>query len=105
MKSPAPQFSLSRQAYKRLPASKRVLVALMNNKRDLEIAREQGWYRIPVQSAPQSIDAARLAFYQTSAFKDEKWAVRYWAQVKSRKIVTRAELLPEESNHPRAEKE
>ncbi|MBV9864207.1 MAG: DUF559 domain-containing protein [Abitibacteriaceae bacterium] len=77
----------------------------MNNKRDLAIAREQHWYRIPVRTAPRGIEAQHLAFYQTKAFGEEKWAIRYWAEVKARRIVTRAELLPEEPNHPRANKE
>jgi hypothetical protein len=29
-----------------------VLVAIMNNKADLSILQEQGWYRIPVAKAP-----------------------------------------------------
>ncbi len=95
----------TRYAYYRLAPAKRVLVALMNNQRDLEIARERHWYRIPIKSAPRGIDASRLAFYQTSAFKEEKWAVRYHAEIKSRAIATRKELLPEEAHHPRAENE
>lgn len=32
-----------------------VLVAIMNNHRDLEIARTQGWYRIPVKNADRFV--------------------------------------------------
>ena len=39
-------------------ASDRVLVAIMNNPRDFEIARDEGWYRIPAKRAPQSTTEA-----------------------------------------------
>ena len=35
--------------------SPEVLVAIMNNQRDLEIARTQRWYRIPTDRRSQSI--------------------------------------------------
>ena len=79
-----------------------VLVAVMNNRRDFEIARDQGWYRIPLKRAPRQVGADYLAFYQTKAFGPEKWAVNYYAPIKRYRIVTRAELLPEEADHPRA---
>jgi very-short-patch-repair endonuclease len=103
MRTRSTRLSSSRTAYHHLPPQKRVLVALMNNPRDLKIAREQHWYRIPVKSAPRGMDAARLAFYQTSAFKEEKWAVRYFAEVQQCTIVKRKQLLPDEAQHPRAE--
>ena len=43
-----------------------------------------------------------LAFYQTKAFGDEKWAVNYYAPTRRYRLLTRAELLPEEADHPRA---
>ena len=80
-----------------------VLVVVMNNRRDFEIARERGWYRIPLQRAPHQVGADYLAFYQTKAFGAERWAVNYYAPVRRYQIVTRAELLPEEAGHPRAD--
>lgn len=88
-----------------VPPGEQVLVALLNNKRDLAIAHEQHWYRIPVKKAPRGIEAERIAFYQTKAFGAEKWAIRYWAEVKARLIVKRSELLPDEPNHARANQE
>lgn len=79
-----------------------VLVAVLNNPRDFEIARDQGWYRIPLKRAPSRLAADYLAFYQTKAFGDEGWAVNYLAPVRRFRIVTRAELLPDEPDHPRA---
>lgn len=81
----------------------RVLVAVMNSQRDFEIARTQGWYRIPVATAPAQIAAEYLAFYFTKAFASEKWSVRYYAPVRRFRIVTRQELLPREADHPRAD--
>ena len=57
-----------------------VLVAVMNNPRDLAIVRDQHWYRIPVDRVPRrGLHAPILAFYQTGAFGDEKWSVNYYA--------------------------
>ena len=79
-----------------------VLVAVLTNPRDFAIARDQGWYRIPLKRAPRRVAAEYLAFYQTRAFGEEGWAVHYMAPVRRFHIVSRAELLPEEPDHPRA---
>jgi hypothetical protein len=45
-----------------------LLVALMNNKVDFEIAQTQNWYRIPVDKAPQIVREEKvryLSFYHT----------------------------------------
>ena len=79
-----------------------VLVAVVNNEPDLARARDEGWYRIPVQRAPRRVAAEYLAFYQTRAFGDEGCAVNYYAPVRRFHVLTRAELLPDETDHPRA---
>lgn len=79
-----------------------ILVAVMNNQRDLEIARVLGWYRIPVHSAPKVVAVDYLAFYQTGAFENEKWRIQYLAPVRGHELLTRAELLRDEPNHPHA---
>jgi hypothetical protein len=80
-----------------------VLVALVNNERDLARARDEHWYRIPVRYAPRrAIGAPWIAFYQTKSFTDEKWAVNYYASCQSWDVVTRLTLLPDEPDHPRA---
>jgi hypothetical protein len=79
-----------------------ILVAVVNRPRDLEIARLLGWYRIPLQSAPKTIRADWLAFYQTAAFGEAKWAVRYVAPIRGYELASRLELLRDESDHPRA---
>ena len=50
------------------PDSALILVAIMPARRDLEIARLLGWYRIPLRSAPKVVNVDYLAFYQASAF-------------------------------------
>lgn len=82
-----------------------VLVAVINNPRDLEIARILGWYRIPLRTAPKVIGVDYLAFYQTGAFGDEKWRIQYIAPVRGHELTTRAELLRTETDHPRAKEE
>jgi very-short-patch-repair endonuclease len=83
-----------------------VLVGVMTSPRDLDIARQQGWYRIPVEHAPAAaVGAPYLAFYQTKAFGPERWSVNYYAPVTRWETVTRLELLPLEATHPRAARE
>lgn len=80
----------------------RVLVCLINTPRDLEIARWDHWYRIPVKHAPADYLADYLAFYLTSAFGDEKWAVHEYAEVRGHELVRRVDLFPDQPDHPRA---
>lgn len=79
-----------------------ILVAVMNRPRDLEIARLLGWYRIPLGTAPKTVRVDWLAFYQTAAFGDERWAVRYAAPARGFELTTRGELLQDEPDHVRA---
>jgi hypothetical protein len=82
-----------------------VLVAVVNNLRDLEIARLLGWYRVPLRSAPKVVAVDYLAFYQTGAFGQEKWRIQSVAPVRGHELTTRAELLRDEPDHPRAREE
>jgi hypothetical protein len=88
-----------------LASTSLVLVVVMNNPRDLEIARLLGWYRIPLRTAPKVVAVDYLAFYQTAAFGDEKWRIQYVAPVRGHELTTRAELLRDEPDHPRAREE
>lgn len=82
-----------------------VLVAVVNSPRDLEIARLLGWYRIPLRTAPKVVSVDYLAFYQTGAFGEERWRIQYIAPLLGHELVTRAELLQDEPEHPRAREE
>ncbi len=84
---------------------RRVLVAVMNNPRDLRRAASEGWYRIPQRRAPRRLGADYLAFYQTGAFRGhpEAHTVTFYAPVRGYRLLTRRELLPQEPLHPRAD--
>lgn len=84
------------------PDDARVLVAVITRRRDLELAREQAWYRVPFARVPSSFAADYLAFYQTAAFGAERWSVRWYAPIVRLRLVTRIDLLPDEPGHPRA---
>lgn len=82
-----------------------VLVAVVNNPTDLRRAAEEGWYRLPQSRAPRRIAADFIALYQTSAFapSPEAGTITYIAPIEGYHMLTRAELLPDEADHPRAE--
>lgn len=81
----------------------RILIAVMNNPQDWEIVQDEGWYRIPVKRAPEQIpDIDWLAFYFTAKFGSDRWAIHYVAPVIGHELVTRADLFPDQTGHPRA---
>lgn len=81
----------------------RVLVGVMPNPRDLEIARDQHWYRLPHKQLPRGIYAEYIAFYFTRSFgPDLRWAIHYYARRTGHELVRRSELLPDEPDHPHA---
>ncbi|MGC9521799.1 MAG: endonuclease domain-containing protein [Anaerolineae bacterium] len=80
------------------------LVAILNDPAALEILREQGWYRVPVSTAPKRWPPRLLAFYQTKVFGDEAYAVRYYGSVREIREVSRAELFPYETPNPKSGK-
>jgi len=95
-----------------------ILVAVLPAPRDLEIARLLGWYRIPFRTAPKVVAVDHLAFYQPGSFhqveKDprksgkgrrEVGRIQFTAEVRGHELTTRAELLHEEADHPRAGEE
>jgi hypothetical protein len=81
-----------------------VLVAVINNAIDLRRAAEEGWYRIPQRRAPRRIGADFLAFYLTAGCGNAEAAhtVPCYAPTRRYQLLTRAELLPQECGHPRA---
>jgi hypothetical protein len=94
-----------------------ILVAVLPSPRDLEIARLLGWYRIPFRTAPKVVAVDYLAFYQPGSFhqagkdhragkgRGEVGRIQYTAEVRGHELTTRAELLHEEADHPRAGEE
>jgi len=83
--------------------SDRVLVAVMNEPQDFEIARDEGWYRVPVKHAPSATtEASVLAFYFTKAFGDRKWTVQWYGAIRGHELVRRRDIILAEPDHPRA---
>ena len=83
-----------------------ILVAVMPERRDLEIARLLGWYRIRFKSAPKVLETDYIAFYQTGAFgRDHRWQIEFFAELRGHELVMRRELFRDEPEHPRANEE
>jgi len=93
-------------SFSEIPDTSLILVAILPNKRDLDIARMLGWYRIPLKSAPKVISVDYLAFYQTAAFDEaNRWQIRWIAPILGHELTTRADLFRDDPNHPRANEE
>ncbi len=88
-----------------LSPSSLILVCLLPQPRDLEIARLLGWYRIPLRTAPKVIAVDYLAFYQPASFGEHSGRIEYIAEVRGHELTTRADLLRDEPHHPRAHEE
>ena len=82
-----------------------ILVCVIPEPRDLEIARLLGWYRVPLRTAPKVIAVDYLAFYQPSSFGEAGGRIEFVAPVRGHELTTRGELLRDESDHPRAGEE
>jgi very-short-patch-repair endonuclease len=79
----------------------------MNNQRDFKLARDEHWYRIPVEMAHKwgkhHWPPRWLAFYQAQVFGEEAFSVRYFAHVHEVRTVQRRQLFPNEANDRKAE--
>ena len=82
-----------------------ILVALIPTPEDLQVARVLGWYRIPSRTAPRILNVDYLAFYQPASFQTTRWRIEFLAPVLGHELTTRAELLQDEVDHPRADEE
>ena len=84
---------------------KELLVALLPKKSALDILKNEGWYHIPVATAPKRWPPKLLAFYQGKVFGDaEAYKIRHFGEVRQIDIVPRKELFPDdEQNAHKAE--
>ncbi len=84
------------------------LVVTMNNKQDMQIAREQHWYRIPIESMEKYLPAdwlpGWLAFYQTRIFGNEAFAIHFYAKVLEIQRTNRVALFPDEPLNEKSQK-
>jgi len=84
--------------------NKELLVALLPKKTALTTLRKEGWYHIPVETAPKRFPPKVLAFYQGKVFGAEKYQIRYFGDVENIDIVPRKKLFPsDEKNQHKAE--
>lgn len=92
-----------------MPRRGEVLVAIVNSVRDMEIARDDHWYRIPVETVEQRLSRywapQWLAFYQPKVFGSEAFAIHYYAQVVRIQQVYRWQLFPNEAENPKTHKQ
>src|SRR3989304_761047 len=82
-----------------------ILVAFLPTPRDLEIARLLGWSRTPLRPAPKVVAVDYLAFYQPASFGERGGQIEFVSEVRGHELATRAELLRDEADHPRAREE
>jgi hypothetical protein len=83
----------------------RVLVGVVNRKRDLETVLNERWYRIPVSRMPRGVNAEYMAFFLSGPFMERNGAVHYFAECRGVELVRRRDILPREKNHPRAQEQ
>ena len=74
--------------------SKELLVALLPRKTALKRLQTEGWYHIPVESAPKRWSPEVMAFFQGKVFgDDEAYKIRYYCEVERIDICPRKELF------------
>ena len=81
----------------------RVLVGVIRRQRDLRLAREEGWYRIPVAHWPRDVDCEIVAFFLSRAFGPLNGGIRCYAEMRGLELACRRDLLPAERDHRRAD--
>lgn len=86
---------------KKIPA----VVGIIQRMEIWETVRQEGWYHIPVKSAPRNILRCRyLAYYFTKLFnQDLRYQVIHYSEILSIERHKRIELFPQAINHPKAD--
>ena len=75
----------------------RVLVGVVNRKKDFRIACNQHWYRIPQNQMPRGIQAEYIAlFLSGKTFKEQAGGIAWFARITGLELARRKELLPDE---------
>lgn len=75
---------------------KEVLVAFLPKVPALHRLKAEGWYHIPVESAPAKHWPPKvMAFYQGNVFGvEERYKIRYFGEVENIDVVSRKTLFP-----------
>lgn len=81
----------------------RVLVGVINRKRDFVHLTDDRWYRIPQARMKRGIHAEYLGFFLSGkVFRERSGAIHYYARRTGLELAYRRDLLPREADHPRA---
>lgn len=82
----------------------RVLVGVINRKRDLQFLLEKNWYRIPRDKLPRGIYTEYLAFFLSgsAARGRDTTGIHYYAERSGVELLYRRDILPLETDHARA---
>ncbi|MEI7847470.1 MAG: DUF559 domain-containing protein [Chloroflexota bacterium] len=85
---------------------KNVLVAILPKIEALDRLQNEGWYHIPVETAPKDMPPKILAFYQGKVFgKQQAYQIRYFGEVSHCDVLPRKVLFPNDEQKPeKAEK-
>lgn len=78
---------------------KELLVALLPKKTALKTLKKEGWYHIPVETAPKRFPPKAMAFYQGRVFGKDAFQIRYFGEVERIDIVPRKELFPKDKRN------
>lgn len=80
-----------------------VLVGAITRKKDLRLAQDQHWYRIPQNRMPRGILAEYIAFFLNSRIAPENASgIHYFARRSGVELAYRRDLLADETGHDRA---
>jgi hypothetical protein len=87
-----------------MDADARVLVGVVNRWRDWQALEANLWYRIPRARLPQGAEAEVIAFFLSGSAAKQFGAsgVYAYARLGGVELHRRIDLIPEESQHPRA---
>ncbi len=83
----------------------RVLVGVVDRKRDLDHARDDHWYRIPQVKVPRGVYAEYIGLFLSSSAARAygQSGIYYFGERRGLELVRRIDLLPQEPNHQRAQ--
>jgi very-short-patch-repair endonuclease len=71
-----------------------MLLAIFKYKYSLTILQEEGWYHIPVDTAPKTWPPKWLCFYQGKVFGKEAYRIEYYGALEDYEIVPYRDLFP-----------
>jgi len=81
----------------------RVLIGVINRKRDLTYALDEHWYRIPQERMPRGVNVECVAFFLSGSATKSDSGIYYYAEKHGLELLRRKDLLPREKQHKHAE--